>query len=123
MWGCSGKFMDLESSHCQGEKALVVDVSRLSALSFCFDLSRGVGLSFFFFSSRRRHTRCSRDWSSDVCSSDLTCARIVPTAKQMLKRTPAKACVDNFLFENILHPPRWLEFLGRIILPAALPTG
>src|SRR2546422_3282234 len=29
-------------------------------------------LFFFFFSSRRRHTRCSRDWSSDVCSSDLT---------------------------------------------------
>src|SRR3989449_7711872 len=28
-------------------------------------------LCFFFFSSRRRHTRCSRDWSSDVCSSDL----------------------------------------------------
>src|SRR2546429_3714626 len=26
---------------------------------------------FFFFSSRRRHTRCSCDWSSDVCSSDL----------------------------------------------------
>src|SRR2546429_3177710 len=40
-----------------------------------FCASRGgcarVGLSFFFFSSRRRHTRCSRDWSSDVCSSDL----------------------------------------------------
>src|SRR3989449_11726153 len=29
-------------------------------------------LYFFFFSSRRRHTRCSRDWSSDVCSSDLS---------------------------------------------------
>src|SRR2546429_6778063 len=28
-------------------------------------------LCIFFFSSRRRHTRCSRDWSSDVCSSDL----------------------------------------------------
>src|SRR3989449_7096441 len=28
-------------------------------------------LTAFFFSSRRRHTRCSRDWSSDVCSSDL----------------------------------------------------
>src|SRR5687768_5745704 len=27
-------------------------------------------LQRFFFSSRRRHTRCSRDWSSDVCSSD-----------------------------------------------------
>src|SRR5690606_33297924 len=30
-------------------------------------------LCLFFFSSRRRHTRFSRDWSSDVCSSDLTC--------------------------------------------------
>src|SRR5690554_7345607 len=29
---------------------------------------------FFFFSSRRRHTRCGRDWSSDVCSSDLASA-------------------------------------------------
>src|SRR3712207_8378593 len=29
-------------------------------------------LVFFFFSSRRRHTRYWRDWSSDVCSSDLT---------------------------------------------------
>src|SRR5206468_8304907 len=27
---------------------------------------------FFFFSSRRRHTRSDRDWSSDVCSSDLS---------------------------------------------------
>src|SRR5205814_7328116 len=26
---------------------------------------------YFFFSSRRRHTRCLSDWSSDVCSSDL----------------------------------------------------
>src|SRR3712207_6098590 len=30
---------------------------------------------FFFFSSRRRHTRYWRDWSSDVCSSDLVAAR------------------------------------------------
>src|SRR6266542_5316317 len=34
---------------------------------------------FFFFSSRRRHTRCYRDWSSDVCSSDLS--RVAPAAK------------------------------------------
>src|SRR5438874_10077733 len=31
---------------------------------------------FFFFSSRRRHTRSLRDWSSDVCSSDL--CRLLP---------------------------------------------
>src|SRR5438874_2285443 len=30
-----------------------------------------VSVFFFFFSSRRRHTRSLRDWSSDVCSSDL----------------------------------------------------
>src|SRR5205807_6962752 len=29
---------------------------------------------FFFFSSRRRHTRLQGDWSSDVCSSDLSAA-------------------------------------------------
>src|SRR5207249_5622498 len=33
---------------------------------FCFFI-----FFFFFFSSRRRHTRSKRDWSSDVCSSDL----------------------------------------------------
>src|SRR5207245_7547692 len=33
--------------------------------------SAGVWIQIFFFSSRRRHTRCYRDWSSDVCSSDL----------------------------------------------------
>src|SRR3989440_1773306 len=32
------------------------------------------GSLFFFFSSRRRHTRSDRDWSSDVCSSDLVAA-------------------------------------------------
>src|SRR5690606_41572309 len=36
----------------------------------------------FFFSSRRRHTRFSRDWSSDVCSSDL------PTLKQSFGNSP-----------------------------------
>src|SRR5690349_23708965 len=35
-----------------------------SVLWLCF-------VFFFFFSSRRRHTRSLRDWSSDVCSSDL----------------------------------------------------
>src|SRR3712207_7354630 len=40
-------------------------------------VSEGLG-RVFFFSSRRRHTRYWRDWSSDVCSSDL--ARTCPTA-------------------------------------------
>src|SRR6266699_5720477 len=36
---------------------------------------------FFFFSSRRRHTRCGRDWSSDVCSSDLALRRAAAHAR------------------------------------------
>src|SRR5699024_11632018 len=38
---------------------------------------------FFFFSSRRRHTRSKRDWSSDVCSSDLTPAPLIVTDQDM----------------------------------------
>src|SRR3989449_11343965 len=41
--------------------------------------------SFFFFSSRRRHTRCSRDWSSDVCSSDLTGLVLIVLGTGLLK--------------------------------------
>src|SRR5436309_9660063 len=40
-------------------------------MSFFFLLVFFLFFFFFFFSSRRRHTRFSRDWSSDVCSSDL----------------------------------------------------
>ena len=36
----------------------------------------------FFFSSRRRHTRLRRDWSSDVCSSDLGDDRRYDTDEQ-----------------------------------------
>src|SRR5699024_11604690 len=39
-----------------------------------------------FFSSRRRHTRSKRDWSSDVCSSDLEQIRIAAGAKLSLRQ-------------------------------------
>src|SRR5438067_76895 len=43
---------------------------------------------YFFFSSRRRHTRSKRDWSSDVCSSDLPSqARRRPAACRAARRT------------------------------------
>src|SRR5438132_8865175 len=47
---------------------------------FLFLLFVVVCFCFFFFSSRRRHTRSLCDWSSDVCSSDLTCTRTRPSA-------------------------------------------
>src|SRR5256886_12272272 len=39
---------------------------------YASERNRVYSYDFFFFSSRRRHTRFDCDWSSDVCSSDLT---------------------------------------------------
>src|SRR5256884_5377875 len=47
----------------------------------------------FFFSSRRRHTRCSRDWSSDVCSSDLQRHRWITSA---VFQSPSGKSGDGF---------------------------
>src|SRR2546429_4733925 len=47
-----------------------MEVLRMSSKVLC-TTSYTHSWYIFFFSSRRRHTRCSRDWSSDVCSSDL----------------------------------------------------
>src|SRR5690606_39346976 len=45
------------------------------------------GVWYFFFSSRRRHTSFSRDWSSDVCSSDLAAApEPIPRPEPLLRR-------------------------------------
>src|SRR6185503_21049013 len=41
----------------------------------------------FFFSSRRRHTRWSRHWSSDVCSSDLALRRRFPAVAVLVYPT------------------------------------
>src|SRR2546429_3107848 len=46
-------------------------LTRVRPLCFRACVRQLVYVCVFFFSSRRRHTRCSRDWSSDVCSSDL----------------------------------------------------
>src|SRR3989442_13377187 len=43
---------------------------------------------FCVFSSRRRHTRCGRDWSSDVCSSDLTIAGAVSFVRYARRHRP-----------------------------------
>src|SRR5437763_10038154 len=50
----------------------------------------------FFFSSRRRHTRYIGDWSSDVCSSDLVVARVVPVSS-------TRAAEMAKLLENIFR--------------------
>src|SRR5437660_3062496 len=53
---------------------------------FCF-------FFFFFFSSRRRHTRWPRDWSSDVCSSDLAYIFGLGAARFRTGRGSTRDCV------------------------------
>src|SRR5258707_9455012 len=57
-------------------------------------LGASITVMFFFFSSRRRHTRYWRDWSSDVCSSDLSLrnalARLVSSGKYLTPRKLAQ---------------------------------
>src|SRR5690606_40560184 len=64
----------------------------------------------FFFSSRRRHTRFSRDWSSDVCSSDLLIHRQGVTL--------IGVAVSNLDDDNLVQPE--LPFDRRADLDAAL---
>src|SRR5690606_40428774 len=71
----------------------------------------------FFFSSRRRHTRFSRDWSSDVCSSDLY----------------DHGAIDRVVFDHQLDPKRLvilevrglacLAQRGKAVLLDALTRG
>src|SRR5690349_23879492 len=49
--------------------------------------------SFFFFSSRRRHTRSLRDWSSDVCSSDLVLVDLFDGGQHVLLHDVDKGLV------------------------------
>src|SRR5579871_3549060 len=52
---------------------------------------------FFFFSSRRRHTRSLRDWSSDVCSSDLWATSDRASIDQALSEAMSDAALNEIM--------------------------
>src|SRR5271170_3756508 len=58
-------------------------------------------MSDFFFSSRRRHTRSTRDWSSDVCSSDLRDVYGVPDLEGQLRNTIVARMTDSFAQSSV----------------------
>src|SRR5206468_8572096 len=60
----------------------------------------------FFFSSRRRHTRSDRDWSSDVCSSDLVGPAIIEfgTAEQKKRFLPKILAGDEVWCQGYSEP-------------------
>src|SRR3712207_7117937 len=60
-----------------------------------------------FFSSRRRHTRYWRDWSSDVCSSDLnadTVKAVQPVAAPLVEDQAQAAATDQSQASSVLAP-------------------
>src|SRR6266542_5403413 len=67
------------------------------------------GLVYFFFSSRRRHTRCYRDWSSDVCSSDL-----LEAVRELSDRDGAADQAQRELDEARAQRPQLLEHEARL---------
>src|SRR5258707_15441106 len=80
---------------------------------------------FFFFSSRRRHTRYWRDWSSDVCSSDLETPlkgelpRVCANRLAYAKATTALAGigVDDDVYGAFILAADTVVAVGRRILP------
>src|SRR5699024_11620220 len=76
----------------------------------------------FFFSSRRRHTRSKRDWSSDVCSSDLLCLSCKACASECPVNVDMATYKSEFLhkhYQGKLRPAAhyvmgWLPLLGHI---------
>src|SRR5690625_3331581 len=72
----------------------------------------------FFFSSRRRHTRWPRDWSSDVCSSDLSHSK-PQLAGEMLERLGGEW--DNSCWSSGYTVT--LEGLNRLLLLASVRLG
>src|SRR5215510_15407212 len=75
---------------------------------------------FFFFSSRRRHTRWPRDWSSDVCSSDLLeavgeLAAIALQRQQLHEQVQRKALDIEAAYESTIAGwARALDMRDRI---------
>src|SRR2546429_9640269 len=72
--------------------------------------------SSFFFSSRRRHTRCSRDWSSDVCSSDLVAAMRDTSLERELGIRPSPAGVDGYMYPTTYVVPMRMRARGLVKL-------
>src|SRR5207253_3793017 len=70
-----------------------------------------------FFSSRRRHTRWPRDWSSDVCSSDLTVNLVFDPALEVLGLTPdeLRAQLLIFLSHHCVSSRKAIQRTGRAI--------
>src|SRR4030066_1726487 len=73
---------------------------------------------FFFFSSRRRHTRFKCDWSSDVCSSDLCAGHLSIMGLKRLGLYPLpEGIVENTFNSATFFSPNCTPFSVRLATP------
>src|SRR5690349_24164976 len=70
---------------------------------------------FFFFSSRRRHTRSLRDWSSDVCSSDLHIRAMISKPVSLVNYQWATWRLGEHLMWCTFHPGGGKPFEGILL--------
>src|SRR5690606_40791782 len=76
---------------------------------------------YFFFSSRRRHTRFSRDWSSDVCSSD--CRVTVREAAQPVHQVAVHVVRAAQSGQSVLRINLYPKELGQVDVTLEMRDG
>src|SRR5690242_21048488 len=103
-----------ETHDSDGSQALVMIRSSVVAVAICgrlllfsFLFLSYVCVLFFFFSSRRRHTRLTCDWSSDVCSSDLSASPRLPNScgRRSTSRSSAMSTTFHSIATEAGEPP------------------
>src|SRR5436853_2221333 len=76
----------------------VISLGQKNRSELCEAFAKQLGEFDFFFSSRRRHTRCLSDWSSDVCSSDLVWLGFL--VQQADQRVAPQTSADSLTFQR-----------------------
>src|SRR3989442_8386824 len=110
-----------------GAIAGAVEAMRLGALDYlvkpfdALELPLVIARARFFFQSRRGHTRCGRDWSSDVCSSDLCLGRLEGVGVHHNRRRTrrSRTSANRRCYNGHQHRQ---AFLGKTPLPPFFPS-
>src|SRR2546429_6213838 len=92
--------------------------------TLCATVSRP--LCSFFVSSRRRHTRCSRDWSSDVCSSDLWLSEsgaTIRVAQDLLGQSDMETTLRVYTHSVPDSKRRAIANVAALLFPSVPPEG
>mgnify|MGYP002260411533 CR=1 FL=1 len=85
----------------------------------------GIVVVMFFFSSRRRHTRCSRDWSSDVCLPSGVPAVLLPliVVIEIISYLSRPVSLSVRLFANMMAGHTMMKVFGGFVISLGIVGG